>query len=113
MQRIIWTDELIREKTKLLEAEERRQPIFKEKVVSQDASEVEEIHRFLFAYCRRMEVETVPEHDLLHYMSKKIPVNKIDYFLKALHNAGLMKLEGLNNPGSRKYRPLAKTIFTG
>ena len=107
------TEDLMKAKTMLMHAEDLMPQIFKEMVVSQDASEIEEIHRFLFAYCRRMEVESVPEHDLLHYMSKTIPVNKIDYFLKTLQSAGLMKCEGLNAPGSRKYRPLAKTIFTG
>jgi len=105
---IILSD-VVNAKKLLLEAEDLMPEIFKEMTVSQDASEIEEIHMFMFAYCTRKEVETVPEHDLLHYMAKKVPVNRIDYFLKTMQAAGMIEMVGLNVPGKRKYKPKPKS----
>jgi len=106
-------DDITKARALLLSAEKLMPQVFKEMTVSQDASEIEEIHIFLFSYCREMKVETVPEHALLHFMSLKVPVNKVDYFIKTMLGAGLIKSEGINLPGKRVYRPMEKTIFTG
>lgn len=104
---LITLEDFKKAKALLLEAEELMPEIFKEMTVSQDASEIEEIHLFMFSFCRRKKVETVPEHDLLHYMALKVPVNKIDYFLKTLQSSGMVEVGGLNLPGERTYKPLA------
>lgn len=109
---LVTTKDFLKAKALLLEAEALMPEIFKEMKVSQDASEIDEIHRFMFSYCRNNEVESVPEQVLFHYMSRKIPVNKIDFFLKTIQSSGLVKCEGLNMPGQRLYRPLPKTMMT-
>lgn len=109
---VITLDDFLKAKDLLLEAEALMPEIFKEMVTSQDASELEEIHRFLFTFCNRMGVESVPEHDFQHYISKKVPVNKIDYFIKTLISSGMVECGGLNLTGKRTYKPLPKTIFT-
>ncbi len=106
-------EDITKAKALLLKAEELMPQIFKEMTVSQDASEIEEIHLFMFSHCRRLKVETVPEASLLHFLNQKVPVNKVDYFIKAMLGAGLIESEGVNLPGRRVYRPMEKTIFTG
>lgn len=105
-------DDLQTAKALLMQAEQFMPEIFKEMIVSQDASEIEEIHRFMFSFCTAKDTGAVPEHELLQYIAQKVPVNKIDYFMKILQNSGMIKSEGLNLPGKREFRPMPKTIFT-
>ena len=109
---IMTLEDFKKAKALLLEAEAVMPEIFKEMTSSQDASEIEEICIFMFTYCTRRKVETVPEHDLLHYMAKKVPVNRIDYFIKTMQAAGLIEIGGLNIPGQRKYKPKPKSRLT-
>ncbi len=109
---LVSLDDLQTAKALLIQAEELMPEIFKEMIVSQDASEIEEIHRFMFSFCRSENTEAVPEHKLLQYLAQKVPVNKIDYFMKTLQNSGMIKSEGMNLPGQRVFRPMPKTIFT-
>ncbi len=107
---LVTMDDFMKARELLLETEELMPEIFKEMIISQDASEIDEIHAFMFNYCRRLKVDAVPEQDLMHFMSRKIPVNKIDYFMKTLQSAGMIKAEGLNTPGRRSFRPLATLV---
>lgn len=95
----------------LLHAESLMPEIFKEMTISQDANEIEEIHRFMFSFCQNSGVDGVPEHDLMQHLAQKVPVNKIDFFMKTLENSGMIKCEGLNLPGKRTYRPMPKSVF--
>ena len=78
---------------------------------SEDGSELKEINMFLFDYCRISEVEAVPERDLIHFISQRVPVHKIKYFIDALLATGAMKIDGLNIPGRLKYRPIPISLY--
>ena len=97
-------------KSELIAVEELMPEIFKEMTTSSDATELAEVHEFLFNYCMKTKSESVPEHQLMHFMSRKIPVNRIGYFLELMLSAGMVKLVGVNAPGHRKFQP-QKTSF--
>jgi len=92
--------------TLLLEAENIMPEIFKEMIVSSDKKDIDEIHQFMFSYCRNLKVKAVPEHKLTQFMMKRIPVNKIQYFMEYMDRAQLIKMTSLNVIGKRKYEPL-------
>ncbi len=95
----------------LVEAESLMPEIFKEMTSSSDAKDLEEIHMFLFGYCKNYDVELVPEHKLLHFISKRVAVNKIKYFIDTMLVSGMMKVDGLNIGGQRKFRPLRVSLY--
>ncbi len=94
----------------LIEAEDLMPEIFKEMSTSQDASEIKEIHMYLFSYCDKYKVELVPEHKLIHFISQRVAVHKIKYFIEAMEASGLMKVDGINIAGHRKFRPLRTSL---
>ncbi len=104
---LVTMEDFMKARELLIETEDLMPEIFKEMIISQDASEIDEVHAFMFNYCRTLRVESVPEQDLMHFMSRKIPVNRIEYFMKTLQSAGMIRAEGPNIPGGRSYRPLA------
>jgi len=96
----------------LVEAEKVMPEIFKEMTSSSDAKDLEEMHMFLFGYCNKYEVEIVPEHKLTHFISKRVAVNKIKYFIDTMLISGMMKVEGSDIPGGqRKFRPLHVSLY--
>ena len=95
----------------LVEAEELMPEIFKDMTSSSDAKDLEEMHMFLFGYCNKYEVELVPEHKLTHFISKRVAVNKIKYFIDTMLVSGMMKVDGLNIGGQRKFRPLRVSLY--
>ena len=95
----------------LVEAEMLMPEIFKEMGASEDGSELKELHMFLFAYCDKFDVEVVPEHKLIHFMSQRVAVHKIKYFIDTMLSSSMMRMEGLNVSGQRKFRPLRTTLY--
>jgi len=95
----------------LVEAEELMPEIFKDMTSSSDAKDLEEMHMFLFGYCNKYEVELVPEHKLTHFISKRVAVNKIKYFIDTMLVSGMMKVDGLNIDRQRKFRPLRVSLY--
>ena len=106
----ILLEDIEKARSMLLFAERLMPEIFKEMSVSQDAKELEEMHIYLFTYCDKFKVETVPEHKLMHFISKRSAVNKITYFIDTLIAAGQMRVVGINAPGMRKFKPLVTTL---
>ncbi len=107
---IVELEDIEKARNMILAAEALMPEIFKEMSVSKDSKELEEMHIFLFTYCDKQKVETVPEHKLMHFISKRSAVNKITYFIDTLIASGMMRVEGLNLPGQRKFRPLVLTL---
>lgn len=95
----------------LMDAEAWMPEIFKEMGSSSDARELNEIHQFAFDYCDKKKVKSVPEHTLIHFISTRVPINKVSYFIETLINSGLLEKEGLNLPGKRAYTPLSPSLF--
>lgn len=108
---VVTLEQFSRAKELLLAAEAVMPEIFKEMASSQDAVEVNEIHEFIFGYCLRYKVEAVPEHKLVHYMVRRIPVNRVSYFIEVMLTSKMMKVSGLNIPGQRKFEPLKLTPY--
>lgn len=97
---------------KMMEEAEHLMPeIFKEMASSEDASELKEIHQYMFSYCRNKEVEMIPEHSLIHFMSERIPVNRIPYFIQIMIQTNSMKVEKPKASGPRFFRPLSGTVY--
>ena len=107
---IVSFEDIKRSREMLVEAEELMPEIFKEMSTSQDGSEIKEIHMYLFSYCDKYKVELVPEHKLIHFMAQRVAVNKIKYFIDTMEASGLMKVDGLNIAGQRKFRPLRTSL---
>ena len=95
----------------LVEAENLMPEIFKAMATSEDGSELKEIHMFLFAYCNDCAVESVPERAVIHFISQRVPVNKIKYFIETMITTGAMKIDGLNIPGQLQYRPIPTSLY--
>ena len=95
----------------LVEAEDLMPEIFKEMTSSSDSKDLEEIHMFLFGYCKKYDVELVPEHKLMHFISKRVAVNKIKYFIDTMLTSGMMKVGGFNEKGQRKFCPLRVSLY--
>lgn len=98
-------------KSLLLAAEALMPEIFKEMATSQDANEITEMHEFMFSYCRAQDVDAVPEHKLIQFMSQRVPVNRIDYFIEALAGTGMMEITGLNLKGRRMFKPKQISLY--
>lgn len=98
-------------KSYVVQAELLMPEIFKSMTTSSDASELEEVHRFLFYYCDKYGVESVPEHKLRHFMAKKIPVNRINDFLESMLKSRLVVEDGANVQGHKKYKPIPLSIY--
>lgn len=90
----------------LIEAEEVMPEIFKEMSTSQDATEINEIHEFMFNYCRRLKKDSIPQHTLVHFMVQRVPVSRITYFIDMMLTSNLMKVEGANKPGQNNFVPM-------
>ncbi len=94
-------------KSMLLHAESLMPQIFKEMTVSVDAKEIHEIHSFMFSYCNNTKSDSVPEHQLTRFMMKRVPVNRIQYFMESMLASKMIKMTGINLDGKRKYVPLS------
>lgn len=108
---IVTLEDIKAARAMLVEAEELMPEIFKEMTSSSDAKDLEEIHMFLFGYCTRFKVELVPEHKLMHFISKRVAVNKIKYFIDTMLVSDMMKVDGFNDRGQRKFRPLRVSLY--
>lgn len=90
----------------LLRAAEAEMPeIFKEMTSSEDEKEIKEIHRYVFKYCEQTQEEGIPEAKLRNFMTRRVPVNKMDFFLATLIQTGRLKLAGANIVGHERYKP--------
>lgn len=90
----------------LLEAEKDMPQIFKEMASSEDTKELEEIMRWCFEYVEETGQQTVHETDLNNYINGRVPVHRIDFFLKALISSGKLEVVGVALPGQRQFRPI-------
>jgi len=89
----------------LLDAETQMPEIFKEMTHSEDEKDIKEIHRYVFSYCKRTGEEGIPVTKLRNFMTKRVPVNKMSFFLETLIQTGRLKLAGANIPGHECYKP--------
>ena len=96
--------------TLLLDAEVVMPEIFKEMHVSKDKKDIEALKIFLFSYCKTFHVGEVPEHKLVQYMTERIPVNRVDFFIDAMLTAQHMKAVGMNVTGHRRFVPIHTTL---
>ena len=108
---IVTLEDIKSARTMLVEAEDLMPEIFKEMVSSSDGKDLEEMHMFLFGYCRNFDVELVPEHKLMHFISRRVSVPKVKYFVDTMLTSGMMKVDGLNIAGQRKFRPLRVSLY--
>ena len=108
---VVTLDDIEKARIMLVEAEELMPEIFKAMAASEDGSQLKEIHMFLFTYCRDLDVDTVPEHKLIHFISQRVPVNKVKYFIDTLLAMNAMMNAGLNLKGKIQYKPLATKLY--
>jgi len=99
-------------KALLLQAEEWMPEVFKEMSSSSDSNEMEEIQRFAFHYCKKYDVDVVPEHKIVHFMSSRIPVSKTTFFIDAMINSKILNVVGVNmGSGKRMFKPVSVSIY--
>ena len=95
----------------MLETEADMPQIFKEMAASPDAKELEEMAAYIKLYCKETGEDSVPEAALTTFISKRVPVGQIDFFLNTLLRTKKMALAGANIPGSRKFKPSAQKVI--
>lgn len=98
-----------RAKSDLLEAEETMPEIFKE--MSQASSDMviqETMEHMQMLYNRRK--KPVPHDRLVHYLSQKVPVNQISYYIQTMVDGRFLELENpTKHPSLKFYKPLSIT----
>ena len=86
--------------------------IFKEMTTSADAANLEEIQLFVHTYCQKRKKESVPEPELVDFMCKKIPVNRVDFFIDVMLRSGrIVVAKGIDLPGHRNFSARAISIL--
>lgn len=95
----------------LLKAERLMPQVFQEMATSEDANEVTQIHQYVHAWCMDNGEKAIPEHILFQFMSQRVAVNKILFFLNTMISAGLLESSGLNIDGERKFIPVETSIY--
>lgn len=98
-------EDVLESKKILLSAEGVMPEIFKEMTASSDMNEINEAFEFIWTYCFREEKKAVEEHKLVHFLSQRVPVHRISFFIEAMLNGNMMKNVGLNIVGNRKFEP--------
>lgn len=102
--------DILEAKATLLVAEDVMPEIFKEMAASSDMNEINEAFEFIWTYCFKEKVSEIEEHKLIHFLAKRVPVHRISFFIDAMLNGNMIKNVGLNVPGSRKFKPLERTL---
>ncbi|KKK80253.1 hypothetical protein LCGC14_2825340, partial [marine sediment metagenome] len=96
----------------MLQAESFMPEVFKEMTSKSDSVELDQIHQFAFHYCSTHNVEIVPESKIIHFVSQRVPVNKVGYFIEALVNTGMLKVYEVDlGIGNRRFTPMQVSVF--
>jgi len=91
----------------LLEAEKTMPDIFRAMNVSQDSIEIAETHRFIIEYCTDKEVTSIPEHRLVHFIMKRVAVQRVGYIIDIMIQSQLIQVVGVNlGKGSRNFKAM-------
>lgn len=105
---IISKEDFLGAKALLEEAEQFMPEVFKEISASSQAVHIEEA--FNFVRLEYMKTKTsVPEHKLIHFLSRRVPTNQISFVIDTMLKAQYLEnnTNGLNLPaGQRAFKPL-------
>ncbi len=106
----VTADDLENAKQILLAAEDMMPEVFKEMSASSDMNEINEAFEYIWTHCIKNEAESIPEHELVHFLAKRVPVHRIGFFIEAMVTAQMMKNVGLELIGHRKFKPMQRML---
>lgn len=104
---VITLGDLLQARDLLLEAEALMPEIFKEMTSEPDAEILTEAYSWMVSQYQRNKQKPIRENMLTYWFAQKVPVQKINFMIETMINAGMIAVE-LNMPGARTFKPKQK-----